>query len=347
MEDPQKLYDIVQQNCHISDGLHAQDYGLCTYLLKMRELYRWEKKLPLSAKLPQEEIGKWLSEREQLWENLADKSFACIPINDHCYDPFETATINQILLPQGLVYSAGYGIYCKPLFFIGRLLRRERREGLEIFIAADEYARDLTAPPAMSQGTTIFVRRESVRRLLWEKLETWKGKKNQNHLVRLLETYHTHQDIETALDQMSDDQIETMIDHEIGEVQAGKLLGEKWEKMLIEISGSRAELIARAVRDHLADCLVTLPKLLERTQPVALWFYFLNLKGMRQALFPSLVTALQQWLEENKNLDVLTEIVEKGQTYWFDTAQSFLTCYTANTADSATFISNNFENLSF
>ncbi len=54
MLDLQKLYESVQKNCHISDGLHAQDYGLCTYLLKMRELYRWEKGLPLTAQLPKE-----------------------------------------------------------------------------------------------------------------------------------------------------------------------------------------------------------------------------------------------------------------------------------------------------
>ena len=43
---------------------------------------------------------------------------------------------------------------------------------------------------------------------------------------------------------------------------------------------------SRAARDHLADCLVTLPVLLEREAAASLHFWFANLDGMRQALFP-------------------------------------------------------------
>jgi hypothetical protein len=332
MSDLQKLYDTVQQNCHISDGLHAQDYGLCTYLLKMRELYRWEKGLPLTAHLSKEDVGEWLSAREQLWEKLADKSFDCIPINNDCCDPFDTTAINRALLPQGIVYAGGYGPFCKPSFFIGILHRQEWREGIEILIAAHEIVRDLSAPPAMSLGTTIFIRRESARRTLWERIEDWNWKKPENHFARLLDSYHVHQNMESALDRMTDDEIETLIDHEIGEVQAGKLLGENWEKMLVAISGSKAEHVARAVRDHLADCLVTLPKLLEMGQPAPLLFYLANFKGMRKALFPALLNAYQHWLADENHLEALTEVVKKGQTHWLNTAQSLLALYATNPA---------------
>ncbi|OQY56752.1 MAG: hypothetical protein DRR08_00425 [Candidatus Parabeggiatoa sp. nov. 2] len=345
MLDLQKLYESVQKNCHISDGLHAQDYGLCTYLLKMRELYRWEKGLPLTAQLPKEEVGNWLSAREQLWDELVDNSFECLPIDEECYDPFETAAINQALLPQGIVYGGGIGQFCKPSFFIGRLYQQKWREGLEILMVADEYARDLSAPPAMTLGTTIFIRRESVRRTLWERIEGWNWKKPENHFARLLSIYNAHQDIETALDKMTEDEIETVIHHEIGEVQAGRLLGNNWEKMLMAIAGSKAELIARAVRDHLADCLVTLPKLLERRQPAALLLYLANLTGMRHALFPALVEAYQPWLADENHLEALTETVKKGQTHWLNTAQTLLACYAENPADSATLIAKQMETI--
>jgi hypothetical protein len=333
-----ELYDIVQQNCHISDGLHAQDYGLCTYLLKMRELYRWEKGLPLTAPLPKQEIGEWLSQREQLWDELTDNSFHCLPIGNSCYDPFDATTINKILLPQSIVYSGGYGQFGKPSFFIGRLLTQTWREGLEILIAADEHARDLFAPPAMSQNKVIFIRQQSVRRTLWERIEDWNWKKPNNHIAKLLSIYNASKDMEMALDKMTADEIETMISHEMGEIQAGELLGEDWDNMLVAVAGTKAEIIARAVRDHLADCLVTLPQLLAQQQTSTLLLYFANLRGMRQALFPGLVEAYQYWLTHENDIKMLAKTVKQGQNDWLNTAQSLLACYTANPTDCATLI---------
>ena len=47
----QQLCDAVQKNCHISDARHGTDYGLCTYLMKMREYFRWEQGLGFEATL--------------------------------------------------------------------------------------------------------------------------------------------------------------------------------------------------------------------------------------------------------------------------------------------------------
>ncbi len=329
-----KLYETVQKNCHISDSIYAQDYGLCTYLLKMRELYRWEKKLSFTAKLPQQDLGEWLMAREQLWETVAQEPFTDLPIADQYYDPFNSTAINQVLLPQKLVYSGGYGYFCKPIFFLGRLQQHNWQEGLEIFIVADEYVRELTAPPAMSQGSTIFIRQEAVQRTVWETLEGWQWQKTENHFTKLLETYHVHQDLEAALAKITQDKIESLINHEIGEVYAHHLLGEDWENMLIELSGSKAELFARAVRDNLADCLVTLPRLIELTSTTTLLLYFANFKGIRKTLFPALIKAYQQWLTDNNNLTLLKQVIEEGQNHWLNTAQSLLTWYQKNPQES-------------
>ena len=55
-----ELTKTVQKNCHIADASHAGDYTLCIYLLKMRELYRWEQDKSFSTNLPNEtvEIGR-------------------------------------------------------------------------------------------------------------------------------------------------------------------------------------------------------------------------------------------------------------------------------------------------
>jgi hypothetical protein len=340
------LYKTVQQNCHISDGLYGQEDGLCVYLLKMRELYRWEKKLPLTEPLSQKAIGEWLIARERLWDSLAESSFAHLPINEQYYDPFETQAINQILLPQAVIYSAGYGTRCKPSFFIGKLWQQQWRQEIEILIADEEYARELNAPPAMSLGNTIIIRRESVRRTLWERIEEWQWKKPNNHLAQLLDHYQVEKDIETALTQMTNDEMENMIAHEIGEIQINHLLGEDWEQMLIALANSQAERIARGVRDHLADCLVTLPQLLANKQLAPILLYWANLKGMRQALFPSLIKALQKNMFETQ-LDNLNEIIQKGQTFWLNQARFLLNLHLENPHNSKQLITQHKDNLSF
>ena len=49
-----QLASAVQRNCDISDARYAGDYGLCTFLLKMREYYRWENELPFARSLPKD-----------------------------------------------------------------------------------------------------------------------------------------------------------------------------------------------------------------------------------------------------------------------------------------------------
>ena len=61
-----RLSDSVQHNCHISDARHGSDYGLCTYLLKMREYFRWESGADFGSVLDKQRLGDWLTEREGL-----------------------------------------------------------------------------------------------------------------------------------------------------------------------------------------------------------------------------------------------------------------------------------------
>lgn len=317
------LSAAVQRNCHISDALHARDYTLCVYLLKMREYYRWEKGYSFKEALPSAAVGDWVTARENLWEELQTSAFESLRVEDQRYDPFDTEHINQALLPQGLVYSAGYGGNARPHFFLGKLLRDERFAGYTILISEKEYARDLTAPPGMSLHRTIFIRRESLRRMLWEKIEEARWLKCDNPMARAVAYYDFENDIETALDQMTDNEIEAVILHEIGEVLAGDMLGEAWHDMLAALPHSKAEIMVRAVRDHLADCLSTLPGLLETGHPAQLHFYFANMKAMRRELFPSLLDAYQRWHADG-DINALKTQVRRGRMHWQQLAQRIL-----------------------
>ena len=85
----QALIEMVQRNCDICDARHGSDFGMCTYLLKMRELYRWERGLPLGAPLGKDDVGDWLTMREAHLENLQGADFAELPIGGQSVDPFD------------------------------------------------------------------------------------------------------------------------------------------------------------------------------------------------------------------------------------------------------------------
>jgi len=330
------LTAAVQRNCDISDARYAGDYGLCTFLLKMREYYRWEHELPLARSLPQEELGDWLNTREQLWNGIEAENFVSLPLARGELDPFAAAA-NRELLPQGYVYSAGYGRFQKPLFFLGRLLRIEQRAGFTILVSSCEYARELAAPPAMLQGRTIFLRQESVRRYLWEKIEEWQWRKQDNTMARALGSYNFMTDTEAALERMAENEMETMILHEVGEAMAGELLGEDWHEMVASVARSKAEPIARAVRDLLADCFSTLPELLDHGNLPALHFYFATFDAQRRQLFPQALRAYEYYLKHS-DLSQLRQAVHEGKDYWLAVARALLAHFSTDPAGCRTAI---------
>lgn len=321
-----QLIQTVQHNCHISDAQYAGNYTLCIYLLKMREFYRWEKQLPFVQKLQNDDIGQWLMQREALWDDIDEQPLSNLLIEGQRYDLYDNETINQQLQSDKLVYSGGYGLYGKPVFFLGELIHKEQHEDFTLYIAGKELARDLAAPPGMAQGKTVFIRRESLRRFIWEKYEESHWHKQENPLSRALGSYDFANKPEDSLEKMTDNEVDTVLQHEIGEIQAGKLLGEIWEEMLLNLPRSQAEIMARAVRDNIADMLSTLPRLLEKEEPAQLHFYFANISSMRKLMFPGLQQAYSDWLE-NKNTQHLKALTSEASEHWIQIALQMISLY--------------------
>jgi len=313
--DLQTLKQAVQTNCHIADANSAGNYTLCVYLLKMREFYRWENGYNFGDNIPREEVGSWLREREALWESLEGAAFEKLPMNEALHDPFDADTINDTLEAHHLVYSGGYGQNNAAHFFLGVLEKRERHHDYDIYIVGDEYARDLTAPPAMSQGTRIFIRREAFYRLMWEKYEQWLWNKPDNALGRALAFYPFEADLDAALEQLTHNELKSAVLHEIGEAKAHTVLGEAWENLLMSLPHSKTVLLLRAIRDHYADTLSTLPALLEQENAASIHFYIGNLTNMRKDLFPSLLEAYRQWHEQG-DLRALRALTSTGKDHW-------------------------------
>jgi hypothetical protein len=324
-----QIVSTVQKNCHISDARHAGDLTLCTYLLKMREFYRWENDIPLTRQLAREDVGQWLQERERMWEHLEADGFEPIPLEHGASDPFDADSVNRELVPQGYVYSGGVGHFCKPHFFLGNLVTMETRNGFAVYISSCEYARDLEAPPAMLQGRTIFVRQESVRRYLWEKVEESRWSHGNDVMQRALTCYPFEHDAELALDRMLHNETESIVLHELGEGLAGEALGADWERMLAGLARSKAEIMARAVRDNLADCLTTLPALVETRNDASLHFYFATFGGMRRHLFPEALAAYRRWCADG-DLGPLRSLAREGQPRWRAAAERMLALFRQN-----------------
>jgi len=321
---PQQVRETIQHNCHIADARHGADFGMCTYLLKMREYYRWEQGLGFGDPIPREGVGDWLSAREAYWAELVGEEFREIPVDGRYYDPFDAEALNTALEPYGLVYSSGLVQGARPNFFLGRLLHREDPEdGFALRVADQELARGLNAPPAMTRGRTIFLRRESLRRYLWERVETWRWHRPDNALGRALECYPFDGDPDQALEAMTANELTAAREHEIGEFLAGQALGDAWGAMLLDLAHTPAELMARAVRDHLADCSRTLPLLIREGREPSILFFIGNLSAMRKELFPGLYGAYGEWWESG-DTEPLSAIAGVGAKHWLDLAREML-----------------------
>ncbi len=311
------ILDTVQANCHISDARYAGNYTMCIFLLKMRDLYRWEQDIPLTGEIAKADFGDWLVSRENMWDGCEQQDFAPLPLPGEDVDCYDMAEINSQLLPLGYVYSSGYGLFSKPNFYVGKLLRQERCGPVQVYLSSCEYARDLEAPPAMMRDNTIFIRHESLRRAVWAQIEEWQWSKSRpdTPMGRLMARFGPNPDLERVLDQLTDEQVEILIWHEMGEVMAGEQLGEQWEDMLQACPRSKAEFIIRAIRDNLADCLVTLPRILAEHEPGLLHYYFAHFRGMRKLLFPELSEAYGQWLRGGR-IGAIKAVAEQGTERW-------------------------------
>ena len=316
---PTALIRAVQANCHIADARHAQDLGLCAFLLQMREFHRWERGLPLDAPLERTKVGAWIARREAHWRKLEGCDFVRLPVRrgGPDADPFDVDAVNPTIEPHGLVYGAGWAGARRPSFFVAALHERRRieAEGLSVMVCGRELARGLFAPPAALCGDTIVLRRESMARWLWEKFEVFGLKRTEGPFKAVARAYGLERDFLAGLPRLIDEQGETLVLHEIGEHRVGARLGAAWVRMRVELADGRIDLLLGALRDHLADLGTTLPTLLERDDDVSIHFWFAGYDGLRRQLFPGLRDAYRAWCEGDGGA-ALRHLCAKGERHF-------------------------------
>lgn len=303
------LTRAVQTNCHIADARHATDLTLCTYLLQMREYYRWEHALPFATPLPREAVGAWIAERERQWAELEDQDFVALPLpdatpaqrgegaaHDDRLQPFDIDALGPCLEPLGLAYGAGLAGRERPGFFLADLLHQLRLDdGVTLRVCGREHARGLFAPPAALVGDTVWLRRESLARWLWQLYETYSLREADSAFKAVVQAHGLDADFDAALPGLLDEVGDMLVLHELGEHRAGRWLGPSWAEMRLALPSRRTDLAVRAVRDLLADFEVTLPTLLERDSATAMHFWFATFDGLREHLSPDLPAAYRAW----------------------------------------------------
>lgn len=302
----QSLRAIAQFNADLADALHAASSPLCIYLLNMRDFFRWERRVPFDQALPRAELGAWISSREAHWDTLrgdadgATHQIAYRPLFPKLSDdPFNTVVIRDALVKRGLTYGAGIGRFGRPLFFLGQVIGRETREGCEIVICGEELARGATAPPAMSRGQEVLIRQDALERWLWTRYEEWQLHPRANGLAAAYELHAAAMaagaDTSAVIRQMALTEREALILHELGERRVDAELGDDWHDLLDDLQTRKAEVLARSIRDLLADSAVTLPTLLASGAVASVHCWFGLLDGVRLVLAPGLLDAYQRW----------------------------------------------------
>ncbi len=316
------LVAAVQRNCDIVDAHHARDSGMCTYLLGMREYYRWNSGQPQGAPVEHGAVGSWISSTERRWDALVERAvrLQALPLQGGL-DPYDEAAVSRSLGAGRLVYGAGIGRFGVPLFFLAECASDEVRDGVRIVVAGRELARGFVATPALSRGGSVVVRFDALRRWLWTRAEGAAPRGPADPFNAALRAYAGRGD--EPVEAMARGELETLVLHELGEVRAAGLLGPDWERMLAQLPDRRSELVARAVRDLLADCLVTLPALLERDAVASLNFWFSNFDGVRRALDPARAQARPPGATQ-ADAAALERAVTSGRQRWHGQALELL-----------------------
>jgi hypothetical protein len=113
--------------------------------------------------------------------------------------------------------------------------------------------------------------------------------------------------------------------------------------MLVDLPRSKTEIMIRAVRDHLADALSTLPGLVAGGEDAALHFYFANLTHMHKDLSPALMQAYADWVRLGTR-GAIEQLIAQSERHWNALAGQMLDIYRAHPDDFASRLQTLIEN---
>ncbi len=323
----------IKFNCDVSDARYWGYFSICGLLMRYRDLFRSEHGLPPWAEFRRSEITEWIARKEARWLELEKRDFKDIMIDDVPYHPFDVFEINRALTPKGLVYGAGYGMYLKPTFFLARLAAAGEVTDHPVYVAGREVARDLFTAPAMLQGRCIFLRREPLKTLLWEKLsEPTSGRASALEHAFLQFGFRPGQAVDHAVEQKLDAMAaiycDVLLHHELAESMEDV---PEWSD-IVSLAGDRnAEHYVRAIKDLIADTSDFGPfrMIIEEKDRTALSLFIGLTEGQRKVLFPEIGEAYREFLSTG-NWESLERTRKAGYTRFQTKRETVLHLYNAS-----------------
>ncbi|MBU1564707.1 MAG: hypothetical protein KJ630_03650 [Proteobacteria bacterium] len=298
----------IQHNCDISDARDHGIYTMCTMVLKLRNLYKWEKGLQPWEEPEAADLLDWIEAKENFWATLAGEPFRTLSITRKTFGPYDLEEINGVLRGKKILYGAGFGRSMKTVFFLAEIIERRRTEGCPILVLGKEWAKEMAAPFAMVQDGLIIIRKESLRSFFWDQMMEVRAS-CRNSIRQALQPYGVFKNgvldrelFRAALDTVVEQEMNLFIYHEIGEILQTTLDSAALQAIIGHFPGTVFEFVSRAVKDILAD---THPRgllafIVREQRDSSLGFYLSLLDGLRERLFPEIGAAFQLFSSDRK-----------------------------------------------
>lgn len=310
----------VLHNCRITDSRYAGLHSICGLAMRMRDLFKWEHDLEPWVERDSSEVLEWIGEKEDQWEHLAEREFEDIVIRGSRYDPFSTKEINEFLEPRGLYYGAGYAGSLRPTFFLAGLEAKKAIDGRAVYILGRERARDLLTLPALVQDHCILIRKESGIHFFWDQI-FFIHNSGRSALRFALKSHgidpRDHHALRKNLRTIFSAEMDRYIRHELGEIEDTVFNRDLWREIIAAFPHSAIELLARTLKDLLADTTDqgTLRHIIRQRNGASLAFYVAFLEGLAKELFFQLPDAFREF-SRTRNWRIIERAVSDGyQTY--------------------------------
>ncbi len=313
------LLKSIRHNCDISDARDNGIFSICTLVLKLRNLYKWEHGLQPWEEPDSPVLLDWIAAKEEYWATIRAEPFLPIPINGEGIDPFLLPPINRYLSVGNNIYGAGYGRSMKAVFFMAEILEDRLVDGCPTLILGKEKARELSSPFAMLQDGVIYIRKDPLRFFFWDQIQEI-SPSSRPAMQQALGIYDLMKEdctldrekLIAVFDAIVEQELEIFIYHEVGESQENLLTSNVLKKIIAAYPASVLELLARSVKDVLADTHPRglLSHIVSQEKKSSLGFYMSFLDGMRKLLCAELTEASKVFWD-NGNWSLLQRAIMK------------------------------------
>jgi hypothetical protein len=302
----------IQFNCDISDAHDHGIYSMCSMVLKLRNLYKWEQGMDPWKEPESADLLDWIEAKENYWEQLNGTEYQQLELGEDRVSPHDVELLNDRFEPEGLFYGAGYGRSMKTVFFLARQLGEKQIEGCRVVILGEELAKEMASPFALVQDGIIVIRRESLRFFFWDQVQELRSS-CRSSLRHAYEHYGImangaldHGRFKELLDTIVDEQMDLFIYHEVGEILQTDFDSLALKTIIGHFPGSAIEYVCRALKDVLADTHPRglLAHIIRERRDTTLGFYVGFLDGLREKLFPEMSEGWQEYLDSGDWLSI-------------------------------------------